>query len=113
VSSEYETFGRVAAESLMCGTPVVTFATGGLVEVVNDGVTGLVVPTGDVAGLAGALRLLRNDHTRRERFAVTAATRARGQFNRLTICQQYLEAYRSAIAARQTGSEPLCRKTPN
>jgi glycosyltransferase involved in cell wall biosynthesis len=109
VSSEYETFGRVAAESLMCGTPVVTFATGGLVEVVDDGVTGLVVPTGDITGLAGAIRLLRNDRARRERFAETAVTRAHGQFNRRTICEQYLDVYRSAIAAHESGS--LCRKT--
>lgn len=51
-----EPFGMVAAEAQACGTPVVAFARGGLVEVVSDGVTGFLVPPGDVAAAARAVR---------------------------------------------------------
>lgn len=53
--SLYESFGLVAVEALMHGRPVVASRVGGLAEVVDDGVTGLLVPVGDSAALAGAI----------------------------------------------------------
>ena len=50
-----EPFGLVAAEANACGTPVVGFRRGGLPEVVAEGVTGLLVAPGDVAGAAAAV----------------------------------------------------------
>lgn len=51
-----EPFGLVAAEAMAAGTPVVGFRSGGLVEIVREGVTGRLVEPGDVAGAARALR---------------------------------------------------------
>jgi glycosyltransferase involved in cell wall biosynthesis len=50
-----EPFGIVATESMMRGTAVVASRSGGLAEIVGDGQTGLLVPPGDPAALAGAL----------------------------------------------------------
>ncbi len=50
-----EPFGMAAAEAQACGTPVVGFRRGGLGEVIADGVTGFLVPPGDVGAAAAAV----------------------------------------------------------
>lgn len=55
-----EPFGLVAAEAQACGAPVIAFDAGALSEVVCDGVTGFVVPRGDVSSAVGALRRIRS-----------------------------------------------------
>jgi D-inositol-3-phosphate glycosyltransferase len=50
--SYYESFGMVALEAMACGSPVIASRVGGLVTTVRDGVTGFLVPDGDVAALA-------------------------------------------------------------
>jgi len=55
VPSLYEPFGLVALEATAAGAPLVVARTGGLAEVVRDGVTGLTFPAGDVAALADAV----------------------------------------------------------
>jgi glycosyltransferase involved in cell wall biosynthesis len=50
-----EPFGMAAAEAQACGTPVVAFRRGGLSEVIMDGVTGFLVPPGDLQAAAGAM----------------------------------------------------------
>lgn len=56
VPSRAEAFGLVALESLACGTPVVASRTGGLVEIVRDGIDGALATPGDPASLALAMR---------------------------------------------------------
>jgi glycosyltransferase involved in cell wall biosynthesis len=51
-----EPFGMAAAEAQACGTPVVAFRRGGLGEVIADGITGFLVPPGDIQGAAAAVR---------------------------------------------------------
>ena len=51
-----EPFGMAAAEAQACGTPVVAFRRGALGEVIAEGVTGFLVPPGDIQAAAGAVR---------------------------------------------------------
>lgn len=60
-----EGFGLVALEAASAGLPVVAFDTGGVSSVVRDGETGIMVPRGDVAGLARAISSLLRDEPRR------------------------------------------------
>ena len=53
--SHQEPFGTVLAEAMNAGTPVVATRVGGLAEVVEDGVTGRLVPPGDPEALAQAV----------------------------------------------------------
>jgi D-inositol-3-phosphate glycosyltransferase len=50
--SYYESFGMVALEAMACGSPVIASRVGGLVTTVRDGVTGFLVPDGDVDAVA-------------------------------------------------------------
>jgi len=59
--SHYESFGMVALEAMACGSPVIASRVGGLTTTVRDGVTGFLVPEGDVAALAGRLEALLGD----------------------------------------------------
>ena len=58
--SKPESFGRTVAEALAMGTPVVAAAHGGVLDIVRDGQDGFLVPPGDVAALAAALRRVRD-----------------------------------------------------
>ena len=51
-----EPFGRVIVEGMLAGKPVIATRAGGACEIIEDGVSGCLVPPGDSAALAGALR---------------------------------------------------------
>ncbi len=95
VTTSYEdNFPSTNLEALACGTPVVTYATGGCPEAV-DAATGRVVPQGDVAALAEAVRAL-------DKARMTAACRARAErlFDRETCFGTYLHLYESLLSRK-------------
>ncbi len=76
-----ESFGRVAAEAMAAGKPVVASAVGGVPEVVDDGVTGILVPPGDVPRLVKAiLSILTNQAIARE-MGIAGRKRAKALFS--------------------------------
>jgi glycosyltransferase involved in cell wall biosynthesis len=73
LSSSWENFPHTVVEALAVGTPVVAMEAGGIGEVVRDGVNGLLVPAGETAALAEALRRYFADAGLRERLRGAAA----------------------------------------
>jgi glycogen(starch) synthase len=69
VPSRYEPFGLVALEAQAAGAPVVVTRTGGLADLVDDGVTGRVIDPGDVDRLSEVLDQLLGDPLLRQRLA--------------------------------------------
>ena len=61
LTSEAEGIPGVAIEALMAGCPVVTVPVGSVAEVVEDGVTGVVMATADPAAMAAAVVSLLDD----------------------------------------------------
>jgi len=72
VPSNAEPFGRVALEAMALGTPVAGLARGGLPEVVEDGVTGCLAPTGAPAVLGEMIARLLDDAKLRALMGVEA-----------------------------------------
>jgi glycosyltransferase involved in cell wall biosynthesis len=77
VPSRREGYGMVAREAMAYGRPVVAAAVGGLVDAVEDGANGLLVPFGDVPALRAAIGRLLADRELRERLGKTARQAAR------------------------------------
>jgi len=77
-STRPEGLGQVVIEAMMSGKPVVASGEGGAVDLVEDGVTGLLVPPNDVAALANAIDDLLRDRDR------ASAMGARGRERALT-----------------------------
>ena len=76
-----EGFGVACLEAMAHGRPVVASAVGGLLDLVDDGVTGLLVPPGDVRALREALDRLLGDPGLRARMGAAARERARERFS--------------------------------
>jgi glycosyltransferase involved in cell wall biosynthesis len=93
--SRREPWGRVAAEALIAGVPVVAAASGGLPEVVRDGVDGFLYPPGDVGALADRLRTLLGDPALRARMGA-AGREGAGRFSP--------SAHAAAVAAVLNGA---------
>jgi glycosyltransferase involved in cell wall biosynthesis len=73
LSSSWENFPHAVVEALAVGTPVIATRVGGVPEVVEDGVNGLLVPPGDAAALAEAVRRFFADGALRDRLRAAAA----------------------------------------
>jgi glycosyltransferase involved in cell wall biosynthesis len=78
LSSSWENFPHTVIESLAVGTPVLATAAGGVVEVVDDGRNGLLVPPGDTDALAQAIRRFFGDPALRESLREAAAPSVAG-----------------------------------
>jgi alpha-maltose-1-phosphate synthase len=98
--SIYEPFGLINLEAMACGTPVVASRVGGIPEVVVDGETGWLVPPGDPAALAEALRVALADPARARRMGEAGRRRVEAHFSWDRIAERTLAVYRDAIAAK-------------
>jgi glycogen(starch) synthase len=74
LTSSWENFPHTVVEALAAGTPVLAMEAGGVAEVVQDGVNGLLVSPGDTAALTSAVQRYFADSTLRERLRAAAAS---------------------------------------
>jgi glycosyltransferase involved in cell wall biosynthesis len=80
-SRKPEPFGRVTVEAMTQGRPVIATNHGGSCELIQEGVTGMLVPPSDPEALVRAIELLLADRTLREKMGLAAALYAREHFN--------------------------------
>ena len=94
--SRREGFGVACLEAMAAGRPVVASSVGGLRDLVVDGVTGLLVPPGDVAALRAALEQLLADAGLRKRLGRAARERVLAEFTWKRYAEHVQRAYDEA-----------------
>jgi glycosyltransferase involved in cell wall biosynthesis/GT2 family glycosyltransferase len=109
--SRYESFGLVYLEAMRYGKPVVACRVGGSVEVVEDGITGLLVEPGDSQALEAALDCLLADADRRRRMGEAARCAFLARFTRQRMVEASVQYYRGILNARPPASM-VARLTP-
>lgn len=96
-TSNSESFGVAAAEAGACGNPVVASNIGGLPEVVEDGVTGFIVPPREPAKIAEAIEKLVLDRALRARMGSAGRRRVEMLFNWSHNVSQMIGIYHSTL----------------
>jgi len=93
-----ELLGLSVIEAMASGTPVVASGLGGLPEVVDDGVTGYLVPPGDARALRDRLEQLLFDPAHAARLGARARDVALGKFTWSAVAARCLDAYATLTA---------------
>ncbi|HVE87843.1 MAG TPA: glycosyltransferase family 4 protein [Myxococcales bacterium] len=95
-----EAFGLTIAEAMAAGCAVVASRTGGIPEVVEDGVSGLLVPPGDPGALASTLDLLGERADLRRQLGANARRRAQQRFSLEECAREHIRWCEGAVGAR-------------
>ena len=96
-ASQTESFGLAIAEAMASGTAVVATETEGALEIIRPGLTGLLVPVGDVSQLASAIVDLLGDGEKRIRLGTAAQHAAVSQFSVGRMIEETERIYRAEI----------------
>ena len=97
--SMFEALGIALVEAAACGLPAVASRTGGIVDVVEDGRSGVLVPPGDVAALSAALHRLVKDPDLGRGLGEAARDVARARFDARDAVDRYRALFRE-VAGR-------------
>jgi len=92
-----DNFPTTNIEALACGTPVITYRTGGSPEALTPE-TGFVVEQGDIAGLRGAIDTIRNKG--KASYSSACRERAVKMFNKDSQYEQYIQLYEELLATK-------------
>lgn len=104
-----EAFGLVLTEALYLGAPVVATRAGGIPEIVDDGIDGVLVPPTDTSALVSAIVDLLNDEDRRKKMAGAGRAKVLERFRFEDMVRSYETIYeglfnnrRSAISSQRS-----------
>jgi N-acetyl-alpha-D-glucosaminyl L-malate synthase BshA len=95
--SQMESFGLAALEAMACSVPAIATRVGGVPELIDDQVNGLLFPIGDVDAMATAAIELLHDRPRLEAMAQAARRTAQDRFCASRIIPLYEDYYRRVV----------------
>ena len=90
-----EAFGMTAAEAQMSGVPVVASSLGGLLEIIDDDVTGYLVAPGDISVIVKAAELILGNPFKYKQMSTSARVRAQTFFDIEKAVSQYIQLFES------------------
>jgi glycosyltransferase involved in cell wall biosynthesis len=93
LTSRLEGLGTAVMDAMCCGLPVVATRAGGIPELIRDGVDGVLVPVGDAAAVAAALRSLLDDAAKRSSLGDAARQHAGRHFLAQGMVDAYVDLY--------------------
>jgi N-acetyl-alpha-D-glucosaminyl L-malate synthase BshA len=97
--SELESFGLVALEAMACKVPTIATRVGGVPELIDDGVTGVLCPVGDIDAMARAALGLLADRDRLEAMRDAARQTAQKRYCATLVVPQYVRFYERVMAS--------------
>ena len=106
MSSVTEGLGTSVLDAMGCARPVVATRAGGLPEVVDDGVTGTLVPTRDPAAMAAAVVQLLEDAALRERYGQAGLALARERFSADRMVDEIAALYERLVGTSRAADTP-------
>jgi glycosyltransferase involved in cell wall biosynthesis len=95
--SKFEGFGRAAAEAMALERPVIASRVGGLMEFIEDGVSGILVPVGDATLLAASIERLMADELLRKQLGQAARKRIETDFSLEKCAERYVNYYETLL----------------
>ncbi|MFH0762824.1 MAG: lipopolysaccharide heptosyltransferase II [Candidatus Omnitrophota bacterium] len=100
-SVTHETFGRVIIEAQACGVPVVATKVGGVVDIIENNVNGLLVPPADPAAMASAAIRVFEDKELARFLAQNAYKKILNNYTLEQMAKSTLDVYREALGNRK------------
>ena len=97
IPSVFEPFGMVAVEAMAAGRPVIASNTGGLKDIIEDGVTGYLIEPKNADTIAQKIRLLHSDPVLRSAMGAAGQKRARELFSIREQVKKIEEIYNEII----------------
>jgi len=92
-----EAFGRVIIEAQAAGVPVVATRVGGVVDIIEDGKTGILVPPKDADAMASAIVRVLKDKTEMQKMTQDARKNVEEKFNLQRMCEATVKVYEEAL----------------
>ena len=96
VPSIQEAFGQTASEAHACGTPVVAFRIGGLIDIISHKKTGYLAQPFEAYSLAKGIEWVIEDEERNKKLSIEARIKAEKEWDSEIIAQKYIKAYYAA-----------------
>ncbi len=93
-----EAFGRVIIEAQAKGVPVVATKVGGIIDIIDDGVTGLLVPPADAAAIADAAMEIFKDQQLAKNISLAAYEKVKAKYNVELMVNNTLAVYKDALS---------------
>lgn len=96
-----EAFGRVVIEAGAVGIPVLATGVGGVLEIIQSGDNGLLVPPGDIESMAKGILEILKDRPRAETFAARLHEKVVQEFSLERMVDQTLDVYREVLSEKR------------